>query len=221
MSKNIKFWVSIIFELFIFIIGFIGVGILVGLFNGKFNLNMFNYYTILSNVLCLIYIFLKIILKVKNVNNKDYQFMKNFRGSIVLGIIITGLVYHFLLSGGSFNMTDSFSSSFDFANLVVHYILPLSMVIDWLIFDIKGYYNKFDPIKWEIIPILYLIYSMICGGLKIHKFQDSYYPYFFIDIDKLGIFSFLGYVIGLILIFLILGYVLYFIDRKLSNIKNK
>ena len=68
-----------------------------------------------------------------------------------MSITVTFLVYHFLLSPTSGDL-----NGLDYVrNLMVHYIVPIMTILDYIIFDIKGIYKIIDPLLWLLIPIIY------------------------------------------------------------------
>jgi len=92
-------------------------------------------------------------------------------------------------------------------NLVVHYIIPVAFVLDWLMFTPKGRLRWIDPAKWLAFPLVYGLWTVIHGAL-IH-----WYPYFFIDIGALGWGRALLNYGFLLAFFLIVGLVIVTIDR--------
>ena len=62
----------------------------------------------------------------------------------------------------------------------IHDIVPPAYVLFWLIFAPKKGVRWADPVKWLIVPILYIAYSLTHGA------YDNWYPYWFADVSKLG-----------------------------------
>lgn len=207
MKNIIKF----IYRLILVILG------LYGLYLNLFSLNaniweMLHYFTILSNILVIGFF---ILLLIKHTKNKDYPKLK---GAITMAITVTFLIFHFMLRPTMFDMTNSSYSLYSPANLLMHYIIPIMTIFDWLLFDTKGRYSKYDPLFWLIIPFTYFI-IMTINGLCGYTFKaGGHYPYFFMDWDKLGI-KVLLYVLIIIIAFTILGYIYYGIDQLLKKKK--
>lgn len=122
-------------------------------------------------------------------------------------ITVTFLVYHFILSptSGDLNGLD--------------YIVPIMTILDYIIFDIKGIYKIIDHILWLLIPIIYLAFILIKAKIGKPFSYGSYYPYFFVDIDKYGLKTVMRNVFFITLFFAVFGYVEYFIDKSLKNKK--
>ena len=129
-------------------------------------------------------------------------------------IIVTGMVYHFMLAG-KFEMQGTLWLS----NTLLHYVVPIMTFLDWILFDKKGDYKKYSPLLWIILPVLYFIYINIrveAGGIL--GPYGSKYPYYFMDIDVLGIEKVLIINMIMVLFFIILGYIIVFLDRLLAKL---
>lgn len=200
---------SYILKVFIIIIGSYGVFLNVYT-NNTFNIGVCRYYTILSNILCIIFIIITLIKMIKKdkLSNNFYR----VKTCVTFCITVTFLVYHFLLRK-QFAMVDASAYS-SVANTIVHYIVPICMILDNILFDDKTTYKKYEPILWLIIPIIYFILSCIFAYiLPPFEYASSRYPYYFIDIDNLGIFKVLLNVLLLCGAFTFLGYIYYFFKK--------
>ncbi|WP_297277470.1 Pr6Pr family membrane protein [uncultured Brachyspira sp.] len=213
MTKN-NF--SILYKFLIIIIGTFAV--FLGLFynnnNFQFDIETLYYFTYQSNILVIIYFLIDIINIIKN----KKTFYPRFKGAVTMSITVTFLVYHFLLSPTSGDL-----NGLDYVrNLMVHYIAPIMTILDYIIFDIKGIYKIIDPLLWLLIPIIYFAFILIKAKIGKPFSDGSYYPYFFVDIDKYGLKIVIRNVFFITLFFTVLGYIEYFIDKLLIKLgKNK
>ena len=132
-----------------------------------------------------------------------------------MSITVTFLIYHFLLSGGYENRADIIRST------ILHYIVPIMTILDYILFDKKGIYKNIDPILWLIIPLIYFLFIFIRAKLGSELSNGSYYPYFFIDINKYGIKTVLKNALLITIAFTILGYIELFIDRLILKLSKK
>lgn len=194
----------------LFLAGLYAITVQSGLWEGSFNPLIFRYYTLLSNVLCCLYFGVA----------SAFAFMgketllPRVKGTMIMGITVTGLVYHFMLSNSTFSMGGSMAT----ANIILHYIVPVCSVLDWLLFDQKGHYTKLSPFIWTIFPNLYFVAATIYGFSGGQPFYDGgRFPYFFINYDTQGVGKVLLYVLALNAMFVLLGYVYYAIDRLLAR----
>lgn len=201
-------------QIYRIILAFIGLlGITLQILKDGFG--MLLYYTVLSNLLVLIFLLYLIYREYYSI--KTTTLFLRIKGGITMAIAITFIVYHFLLS--------PYVSSTDYWNLknfIVHYIVPLGFILDTLYFDDNPRYKVLDPIIWTTIPLSYFALSL-CNGLlfklPIPGSPDSPYPYYFININKYGVngviknsaFIFFGY--------LIFGYILIVVKSIISKLK--
>ena len=205
--------VALMYRCVLIVVCGIGLYITTGLYRGSFSSNSLVYYTTLSNLLCFLFYILLIILNAANLEKGDKVarvFFPHLKGAFTLMITITMMVYHFMLAG---LYTDG-DFSFQLQNLILHYIVPIMVIFDWILFDPKQIFRRTDPLYWLSIPILYAVFSLIraeIGGML--PGRSTRYPYFFLDIDEIGWSGVLTYVALFALVFAILGYVIWALDR--------
>jgi hypothetical protein len=146
----------------------------------------------------------------------DYTtYQPHLKGIVMMSITVTLLVAHFLLTG--FTMGGSIAFSVN----LLHYVVPIMTIFDWILFDRKGLIKKLSPVIWLVMPLVYLLYAMIAAQVGEGIGIGSRYPYPFLDVDTLGVPVVAVTVAILIGVFLILGYVYYFIDYSLEKFKKK
>lgn len=132
----------------------------------------FSYFTILTNLLVAI-CFTGLLLK----ESKAERFFKqpSVITAVTVYILIVGLVYNLVLRSqwnpqGLQLLADN----------LLHTSTPLLVLIYWLInVSAKEISFKQAPV-WMLYPLIYLGYVIIRGSLS------NFYPYFFIDVSKLG-----------------------------------
>jgi len=213
--------VALIYRCVLIVVCGIGLYITTGLYRGSFSSNSLVYYTTLSNLLCFLFYILLIIRNAANLINGDKavrMLLPRLKGAFTLMITITMIVYHFMLAGlyadGDF--------SFYLQNLILHYIVPSMVIFDWILFDPKRTFHSLDPLYWLSIPILYSAFSLIraeIGGML--PGRTTRYPYFFLDIDEIGWGGVLTYVALFALVFAILGYLIWALDRFVFGMKKR
>lgn len=161
----------------------------------------YRYYTMQTNLLVAIWLTLAVIFHFNS--NRLKKVEGALKGGITIYITITFLGYAIMLSS-LYNPTTPYGI---FTNLVIHYLVPIAFLIDW-IFTLKKVKYKFLYLAfWIIYPILYIIWSVING-----KFLGSYlYP--FLDIDALGLGYYFLALGVLVVVFLGLGSLLILINR--------
>jgi len=191
------------------------VGQLISSFSDS-GIDSLRYFTHQSNILVLVFFVISIIFIIKD--TKYYgvyevsNHLRRFKGVVIMCISTTFLVYNFVLRPASFVMASN-NSSYYVMNAIVHYIVPIMVIFDTILFDSRKNYKILDPLLWLIAPLIYLIFTFI--GVKLFgAFSDgSFYPYFFIDVNKYGIKEVARNVLYLATSFLVLGYAIYFLDK--------
>lgn len=214
--------IRIIYRSIIMTISGIGVLLLTSINPKNEPFDIIIYYTGISNLICFIISICMLVDEYKD-NKKDKRIIDfRIKGIVVMMITVTLLIYHFLLLPKNLAEKGAIET-WTWQNIITHYLVPLLVIFDWILFEEKGKYGKKEPFLWLIIPYTYFVYAIIRAELFGQiKGIDSRYPYFFIDIDALGIINVLKYVIIITIFFIILGYIIYFIDRKLAEkIKNR
>ena len=117
-------------------------------------------------------------------------------------IVVVGVVYHVLLAphwkpeGLLYGV-----------NLVLHYVMPVAFVLDWLWFTPKGRLRWIDPVKWLAFPMVY------GGWTLVHGLATHWWPYGFVDVDALGLGRVVAIFGALLVFFLLVGLALVGLDR--------
>lgn len=174
------------------------------------------YYTILSNILCFIYFAVLVIAQRKKENAL-------IRGAVTMCIAVTGLVYHFMLNGfmGTAAGAGVPVTALSVSNILVHYVVPILVILDYFLFVPKGQYKSLYPLAWLVLPYAYFAFSMVRAEVSSRTFTGfggtSRYPYPFLDVDLYGWDKVLLIVLAVTVAFLALGYIVYVLDRLLGK----
>ncbi len=201
---------SIVWKAVIFASATMGILLQCGVFSGKPDYSVLNYYTLMSNILCAVYYLPAALWACRK---KGGTLLPQVKGTLVMCIIVTGMVYQFFLAG-RFEMQGTLLLS----NMLLHYVVPWMTVLDWILFDKKGYFKRYSPFLWVIAPVAYFIYVNIrvAGGAILGPYGDKY-PYYFMDYDKLGVAPVIFINLGMAVFFLLLGYGIVGIDHLLAK----
>jgi hypothetical protein len=138
---------------------------------GERLVNLFSYFTIQSNLLVL---GTSIALAVSI--HRDGRLWRVLRLDALLGIIITGLVYDFVLAGLVHPTGWALAATIGF-----HYISPWATLLGWLIFGPR------PRMSWRVMalafiwPLAWLVLTFVRGALT------GWYPYPFLDVDLIGL----------------------------------
>ena len=136
--------------------------------------NFFSFFTIQSNLLAataLLTVGIGSLLRKK----ATPQFAL-IRGAATLYMTITGIVFALLLSG----LEQQLQVTLPWINIVLHYVTPAVILLDWLVFPPAFIFNFKQTLYWLAFPAFYLCYSLIRGAI-VH-----WYPYPFLDPIQTG-----------------------------------
>lgn len=201
---------TLVYRSILFTFCFVGIFLNSGISEGFFNTELFVYYTYITNILCLVVTGIVLYDNYKKVINNEHrghnEIIRKIKGAATIGILITGVVYHFLLGD------TSVEGYFHLDNIIVHYIVPLMFVLDWILFDKRKNINVIDPLTWLLLPATYLIYALIRGAI-VGADAKLQYAYWFIDVNDLGYSGVLIWALILTLAFSIVGYLMWLFDK--------
>lgn len=137
-----------------------------------------------------------------------------FMGLIM--ILLTFLVFNILLAK---DMT--ITQNFSVASILFHIILPILYVLDWFLFYERKQAKWYYPIISFIAPILYIAFIFIRAFI-IKDEMSTLYPYFFLNINEIGISGVIKWNFIIAIFIALIGYILVFINHLgKSSKKNK
>jgi hypothetical protein len=136
---------------------------------GTFNAgNFFSFFTVGSNILAVVAF---LIGAFAVYSGKKSRAIDYFRGAVTFFMVITGIVFATLLSG----VQGVQLTAVPWDNIVLHYIIPIAITIDWFMDHPKYRFATRDVLGWLIFPVVYLVYSLIRGSIV------NWYPYPFLN----------------------------------------
>nr|WP_303694403.1 Pr6Pr family membrane protein [Brevundimonas subvibrioides] len=163
----------------------------------------FSYFTVLTNVLVALALTAPALFPDSRIGR--WTASEGVRAAVAMYIAVVGLIYHTLLAA-----TWNPQGLLVYVNQVLHTVMPIAFVLDWLLFVPKGRLRWIDPVKWLAYPLLYGLWTVIHGQLV------GWYPYWFIDIGALGWERAGVNFAALLAFFLGLGLIVAAMDRGLS-----
>ncbi len=189
-----------------------------GFFRGEANFYILNYYTVLSNIACLVFFAVAHfrVEKALKAGAKEFVWWPRGEAAVVFCISVTGIVYATMLAP----IDIASGNFFTFNNLMLHYIGPVMVLVDWLLFCPKGRLRATDPLLWLLIPLAYFGYIVVratfAGDIGD---SGSRFPYGFIDPAVQGGWGGVMRMVGLLTVGMAaLGYVIYLIDHYLPQL---
>ena len=170
----------------------------------ELTLNFFSYFTILTNVL----IALAMLAPAIAPDSAFGRFARSpsIRSGATLYAVVVGLVYHFLLHATWNPQGWSF-----LVNILLHYVMPTAMLLDWLMFTPKGSLRWTSAARWLAFPLAYGLWTLV------HGYAAHWWPYWFINAEALGLTRALINFGGLLVLFFGLGLLLVLIDGLFSR----
>lgn len=189
-----------------------------GVFDGEFRKVNLLYFTILSNLLCMV-LFLVLVVRTLIDIRRDGVFgvssvSPHFKGGVMVSIILTMTVYHFILIPYALKI-DPYQH-LKFTDVVFHYVIPFLTVFDWVLFDVKRSFSWYDPFLWMIFPYVYAAFVFFQSRFDIADRISSHinrYVYVFLDVGLLGGARVVFNVVSLSLAFVVLGFGVVLVDR--------
>ncbi len=171
----------------------------------KYYTNISNYFVFAVSVVVLADNVKRVYAGEKEGYNKKLRTLK-FMTTVM--ILVTFLVYCILLG-------DPFSADFwrNIGNLSYHVFAPVLFILDYFLFEEKKSISVFAPLLSIVIPLIYVCYTFILGA-AIDGFE---YPYFFLDVNDLGYGGVMVWVVILVAVFTVLGYLLWLYNRVVKK----
>jgi hypothetical protein len=160
--------------------------------------NFFGFFTIQSNIIIAIVL---LMLAVDGfAKRRQSPLLLLTRASATTYIVIVGIVYNTLLTGLEGGVV------LPWANTVVHVVLPIYALIDWVLFADRS------PLPWRRFWIVVIYPIVWCVVVLIRGATDGWVPYPFLD-PKLGYGVVFLYVVGIAVAVLAVGAAVWALSR--------
>lgn len=199
----------------------VGIARVSGLWSANPSWNSFLYYTVMSNVLCLVWMVWSAIVTLRDAQSKGWHGFStpSARGeaAVMHAITVTMLIYLFVLLPATFTQPGAYEP-FTLTDNLVHIITPLLVIADWLLFIPKGRLRPYDPLLWAIIPYAYLVFAFTYSALGGEFAPGVRVPYPFMNVETNGLGGVVLWIAGLTVALVAVGYVYYGVDRLLARI---
>lgn len=169
--------------------------------------NKFSFFTVQSNFIAAVtyLIAATTILRKKKLG----EWFRYLRGAAVLYMLITGIVFALLLQNTEVNPDPG---HFNWKNFILHQWNPFFITVWWLLWPSRLAITSRESFLWLIFPIFWIIYTFI------RALFTNWYPYPFLDPDNVGgIAGVSFYVLGITVLFFILGQLLAWVSRVRAN----
>lgn len=128
--------------------------------------NFFSYFTIEGNLFTV-----AVLLAAAVAPSRRRRLIDLLRGAATLYMVVIFLVFSVLLAG----LEDTTLTAVPWDNTVLHYVMPLAVLADWLLDPPRHRISFRTAASWLAFPIAYVGYSLVRGGIV------GWYPYPFLD----------------------------------------
>lgn len=166
--------------------------------------NVISYFTILCNSLIAVSLSFSALLPRTKLGN--FFSGLSVKTAIALYIFIVFVVYNTVLRGiwkpTGWQL---------FLDNMLHVAIPILYILYWMFLVTKSKLNWKNGFYWLIFPLFYLIYSLIRGSAV------GWYPYPFLNVDKLGLGQVMINIVIMLIVFLISGSALIAINNKFEK----
>ena len=164
----------------------------------------FSYFTILTNLL--VAICCTALLTNRNSKIKSFFSRQNTLTAVAVYITVVGLVYNSILRflwnpQGLQWIVDE----------LLHSVIPLLFIVFWILIVPKGKFQWKNVLAWLLYPLIYLVFVLLRG------LPSSFYPYPFIDVDKIGYYKTFINSSGMLLAFLAVAIIFLIVNRFKKN----
>ncbi|MEO8668474.1 MAG: Pr6Pr family membrane protein [Bauldia sp.] len=169
--------------------------------------NFFSYFTILSNIFCALVTGFAALAP----RSSWGRFFAEPRvaTAIALYIGVTGLIYFFVLR----HLWKPVGLQF-VADAGLHYVMPPLFFLYWLAVVPKKTLRFPDVLPMLIFPLAYGAYALVRGAITMAVYPAAaWYPYPFLSVPELGYPRTLLNMLGMTILFAIVGLLLIAIDR--------
>lgn len=209
---------KILHRIYLFLVVAVGTsGMVLNVMGTKIGIGSFTYYTMQSNALCVLaaVFYLQQEFAKRRISERWRDCLN---GAIVMCIMLTFLVFHFLLREIIFATGDFLGPG----NILVHYVLPLMVAGEYLFFQTKGRFRFSWVGWWALIPIAYGIFAYIYSAFGGRFGKDrNLVPYPFMDYAVLGIGGTILSLLAIAVGYMALCLVLVGLDKGLAKISKR
>jgi hypothetical protein len=134
--------------------------------------NFFSFFTIQSNILAAAMLVLTALIR----RDERSRLFDALRGAVTFYITITFVVFALFLSGRQ----EELDTHIPFVNFVVHYLIPVVLVVDWFLDPPRHRLGLGVALAWLAYPLVWFAYTLARGS------WTDWYPYPFVDVTRHG-----------------------------------
>ena len=211
---------QLIYQTIYVTLGIVGFIACLGIFDNvkAIRWDFYVHFTNISNFLCIGVMIAGLIQTAKKKENSPVSAAPLLKFIGVLGILLTFLVFNIMLAGAEGRDPQL---NWRVGSLLFHVVLPIMYIADWFLFYERKKTKWYYPIASIGFPLAYAIFLLIQAVIL--NFDSSIlipttetpliYPYFFVNLDTLGVPGVLMWIGILAVAFAAVGFVFFGLDR--------
>ena len=201
-------------------LGLVGCIASLGIFD-NINIIRWDFYvhfTNISNFLCIGVMLASLIQTAKKKDDSYVTTAPVLKFIGVLGILLTFLVFNIMLAGAEGRDPQL---NWRIGSLCFHVVLPIMYIADWFLFRERRKCKWYYPVASIGFPLAYAVFLLVQAIIL--KFDSSIlipttttpliYPYFFVNLDNLGVSGVLMWVGILAVAFAAVGFLFLALDK--------
>ena len=209
-------------------LGFVGIIASLGIFDNISNVrwDFYVHFTNISNFFCFGVMIAALIQTAKKKEDGYVTAAPILKFIGMLGILLTFLVFNIMLAGAEGRDPQL---NWRIGSLCFHVVLPIMYIADWFLFYERRTAKWYYPIASIGFPLAYAIFIFIQAAIL--RFDSSImipttttpliYPYFFLNLDTLGVGGVAMWMLILSVAFVAVGFLFFGLDRLgKKNTKN-
>ena len=211
-----KDFYKITYRILFVIVSGISVGLHASFNSVLFNAHKFSFYTVQSNIFCFLVMCVLLVMDLSNLDTSSKKVFY-FKGMALSAITCTFLIYHFAQAINIYSLRKIGIIGIPMDDFFAHYLTPLLYVLDWLIFQPKGFFLWRNIVTWLAFPILYLFTFLtrcFCNSETAFIYVQKF-PYYFLNYENLGVKGFLHYICLMAIIMVSVNSLIICIDKLL------
>lgn len=211
---------ALAFRLIALVLAVTGVVRIAGLLTGAPEWSAFLFYTVLSNVLCIVWLVMLIVKTITDLRRYGVRGVSTpsprLSGAVMMAITVTMVIYLVVLLPAAFQQAGDYEP-FSFTDTLIHVLTPCLLILDWLLFVGKGFFRWIDPLLWALLPYTYLVFAFTYGAFGGEFYPGKTSPYPFMDVGTLDIGGVAMWLFGLTAGLVAIGYLFVLVDRLLAR----
>ena len=211
---------QLIFQTVYCTLGLVGFVACLGIFDNVKTIrwDFYVHFTNISNFLCIGVMLAGLVQTAKKKEDGCVTAVPVLKFIGVLGILLTFLVFNIMLAGAPGRDPQA---NWRVGSLLFHVVLPIMYIADWFLFYERKQCKWYYPVVSIAFPLAYAVFLLIQAVIL--KFDSSIlipttttpliYPYFFVNLDTLGVPGVLMWVGILAVAFVAVGFLFFGLDK--------